>query len=130
MMVLENCIEKEGIKGTKQMKKTTLATIAFTAAFLTSCLSSQTQTTGDAFLWKTEISGNTVYLAGSMHVGKAEDYPLDPDYTKAFEESDILVMEVGEQVSPDDEIYFKYLDKNFSLEDGKTLNDIMPAEIL
>lgn len=112
------------------MKKTTLAIIAFTAAFLTSCLSSQTQNAGDAFLWKTEIRGNTVYLAGSMHLGKAEDYPLYPDYTKAFEESDILVMEIGEQVSPAAEIYFKALDKNFRLEDGKTLNDIMPAETI
>lgn len=54
----------------------------------------------DLLLWKVEREGlpGTLYLAGSMHLGKPEMYPLDEAYDKALSASTHLFMEV---VDPD-----------------------------
>ena len=47
------------------------------------------------FLWRTELGGSTFNLLGSVHVARAELYPLDPRIEAAFEESDALVLELA-----------------------------------
>jgi uncharacterized protein YbaP (TraB family) len=46
-----------------------------------------------SFLWKVQSKTNTVYLLGSIHYLKKEMYPLDEKIEKAFEQSEILVVE-------------------------------------
>jgi uncharacterized protein len=48
---------------------------------------------GKSFFWKVEQKGPTVYILGSVHVLKKEQFSLNPIIEKAFEESDTLVVE-------------------------------------
>lgn len=45
-------------------------------------------------LWKVSGGKATVYLLGSIHLLKEDDYPLDPRMGRALEESDVVVFEV------------------------------------
>jgi NADPH:quinone reductase-like Zn-dependent oxidoreductase len=45
------------------------------------------------FLWRVSGGSGTVYLLGSVHVGKADLYPLPREIEQLFESSDFLVEE-------------------------------------
>jgi len=47
------------------------------------------------FLWKVQSRTNTVYVLGSIHYLKKEMYPLDEKIERAFDQSDILVVEAN-----------------------------------
>jgi uncharacterized protein YbaP (TraB family) len=53
-------------------------------------------------LWRIQSEQNTVYLMGSLHLLKKENYPLHKEIEKAFEDSKVLVLEVdlGEANDP------------------------------
>jgi uncharacterized protein YbaP (TraB family) len=48
-----------------------------------------------SFLWRVHSKTNTVYILGSIHFLKKEMYPLDEKIERAFEQSDILVVEAN-----------------------------------
>jgi len=52
---------------------------------------------GKSFLWKVHSGASTVYISGSIHFLKKEDYPLSPKIESAFEQSDFLVVEANIQ---------------------------------
>jgi uncharacterized protein YbaP (TraB family) len=45
-------------------------------------------------LYRVDYRGNTCYLFGTVHVGQAAFYPLEPRVTQAFSKADKLVIEV------------------------------------
>jgi len=45
-------------------------------------------------VWEVSKNGHTLYLGGSAHLLRAEDYPLPSEFDTAFEKSDRLVLEV------------------------------------
>ena len=47
-----------------------------------------------ACVWKIQGSRNTVYIAGSVHLLRVQDYPLPTAYDIAYEDSDRLYFEV------------------------------------
>lgn len=47
-----------------------------------------------SLLYKVSSKQSTVYILGSIHLAKAELYPLDEAIVKAYEKSDVLVVEV------------------------------------
>jgi uncharacterized protein len=79
-------------------------------------------------LWKVTKGTNTVYLLGSMHLLKDNDYPLSPDVDAAYKDAKKLVFEI----SPDDLMsiagtalmlrYSTYQDPTHKLQD-----DLQPA---
>ncbi len=46
------------------------------------------------FLWEVKSDSSTVYLLGSIHIGKKEMYPLNLIIENAFDECNNLVVEV------------------------------------
>jgi uncharacterized protein YbaP (TraB family) len=51
-------------------------------------------------VWKVSKGKQHFYLAGSIHMLGAEDYPLPPEYLKALNNSDALMLETDlEQLS-------------------------------
>jgi uncharacterized protein YbaP (TraB family) len=48
------------------------------------------------FLWKTRIGESHVYLAGSIHCGRAGDYPLHKAYLEALDAAQTVIFEVAE----------------------------------
>jgi uncharacterized protein YbaP (TraB family) len=55
------------------------------------------------FLWKIESlisSDKTIYLLGSVHMGNASFYPLDPVIEEAYRKSEVLAVEVNTVAVP------------------------------
>ena len=48
-----------------------------------------------SFLWKVQSEGNTVYVLGSLHMLRQEDYPLHKNIEDAFIKSDVLAVEAN-----------------------------------
>lgn len=55
----------------------------------------QGKTGQKSFLWKVQSNKAIIYILGSVHVGKKDMYPLKPIIEKAFNQSNILVVEVN-----------------------------------
>ena len=53
------------------------------------------QDSEQCFLWKVSSKTTTVYLLGSMHVAKADFFPLPKEVEDAFAKSKILVVELN-----------------------------------
>ena len=49
---------------------------------------------GKSILWKSEHNGHTLYLMGSIHVLKQNNYPLAPAMEIAYRDSDVVAFEV------------------------------------
>jgi len=82
------------------LKKVTTAAVflipSFALVFSTSCLpnDSSTETTSKSFLWEVTSDNTTVYLLGSVHVAKANLYPLNRAIEDAYDDSQYVVVEV------------------------------------
>lgn len=50
---------------------------------------------GTTSLWKVESGKNTVYLLGSIHLLKQENYPLNEKMERAFEDAETVVFEMN-----------------------------------
>jgi uncharacterized protein YbaP (TraB family) len=51
-----------------------------------------------AFLWEIKSPNNTVYLLGSWHTLRESDYPLPQQMEQAFNNSDVLVFEIDQDL--------------------------------
>ena len=68
--------------------------------------------------WSVKAEHNTVYLLGSIHVGRSSLYPLAPSIEKAFHNSKTVVVEVNtEEVDPEAIVPYVQLPKGASLTD-------------
>ena len=82
------------------LKKATAAIVliilVFTLVFPTACQStdSSTGTISKSFLWEVTSDSTTVYLLGSVHVAKADLYPLNRAIEDAYDDSRYVVVEV------------------------------------
>src|SRR5687768_12378203 len=72
----------------RRLPRTILAVLSALAV----CTSSSAQTR--SFLWKVESGSKVMYLAGSVHALRADVYPLNPAFERAFQASDTLVEEI------------------------------------
>ena len=65
-----------------------------TVAIVFSTCQAWGQTAYSPALWEVHSAGNTVYLFGTIHVGKADFYPLPSAVEAAFSNSEVLALEV------------------------------------
>lgn len=84
---------------------------------------------GDAaMIWAAEGQQNTVYLLGSLHLLREEDYPLPEIVGLIYEDADVLVMELDT-----DDIDFVDVMATFRelgmLQDGTSLQDVLGEEL-
>ena len=80
------------------------AAILLLAFFILRPLSAQVATTAannHHLLWKVEGKSNVVYLMGSIHLMKAEDYPLAPPLETAYSNAQIAVFETDISIMSD-----------------------------
>ncbi len=89
----------------------------------------QAEAPGDrrALLWRVSDADNSLYLLGSFHALKPEDYPLPAAVESAFAESEALAFEVppAEMESPD---LAKQMMAAGILPEGKTLQSMLSAK--
>jgi len=79
-------------------------------------------------LWKVQGKQNTVYLLGSIHLLKKENYPLPPAIEAAFTNSSIVVFETDLSVAEDLTVAMGLLSKG-QLPEGQTLKDVLSPEV-
>ncbi len=79
-------------------------------------------------LWRAEGATNTVYLLGSIHLLRASDHPLPTAIDTAYEDAEVLVMEL-DMDDLDPMAMQRLFNENGVLQDGTTLEDIMGEEL-
>lgn len=77
-------------------------------------------------LWKLSDADNSVYLLGSFHLLKPDDYPLSRDVDNAFAAADTLVFEVRPSEMHDPATAQKAL-AHAGYGDARTLSQVLPA---
>lgn len=78
-------------------------------------------------LWELHGKHNTVYLLGSIHVLRPNDYPLAPIVLDAYTHAGSLIMEVNLEEIDSDQVQAEML-ASATLSDGKTLPDVLGKE--
>jgi len=80
-------------------------------------------------LWKVSDADNSVYLLGSFHLLKADDYPLPVEVDRAFDDSASLLFEIDPAAltAPDS---MAVMQKYMAYEDGKSLSAVLPKPTL
>lgn len=79
-------------------------------------------------LWHAQGVSNSVYLLGSIHLLRAEDHPLPSIIDAAYEDAEILVMEL-DMDDLDGAAAQRLFNENGVLRDGTTLRDLMGEEL-
>lgn len=79
-------------------------------------------------LWKVSDADNAVYLLGSFHLLKTDDYPLSPDIDAAFAAADKVVFEVPPEQMTDPGAAAKFL-VAAGYGDSRTLSQVLPADL-
>ena len=95
---------------------TTLVTL-----FLTSAVFSQST------VYKVSKGNNSIYLGGTVHILKAEDYPLPKEFDSAFEKSETLVFETDIAAFSDPSISVKMMTQA-TYQDERTLQTVLDKE--
>ncbi|MDI1253645.1 TraB/GumN family protein [Thermomonas sp.] len=80
-------------------------------------------------LWKVSDADNSVYLLGSFHLLKADDYPLPAEVVRAFDDAESLLFEIDprEMNSPDTMAAAR---KYMAYAPGKSLSTVLPKPTL
>src|SRR5690606_29820360 len=111
-----------------------LAALAFNGAALAKETQKTASPSGPAaveppvpLLWKVSSGERSVYLLGSFHLLKPDDYPLSPDVDMAFEDSDAVVFEIPPAEMQSPELGVKMGQAGMRT-DGTTLDSALPAE--
>lgn len=78
-------------------------------------------------LWKIAGTNNAVYLLGSVHVLKEDNYPLPAPIETAYSNAQIVVFEADVAKMEDPEVQMKVMTKA-QLPDGETLEQQLSAE--
>jgi uncharacterized protein YbaP (TraB family) len=73
--------------------------------------------TPPGFLWKVTINGSEFSLAGSIHAGAEDKYPLPKAYLDAYKQSDYVILELKEDFETLEELIFTYAGKDRLKED-------------
>ena len=76
-------------------------------------------------MWKVSDADNSVYLLGSFHLLKQEDYPLPKEIDAAFDDAEALVFEVDprEMTAPET---MATIQKYAAYDAGKSLSTVLP----
>ena len=79
-------------------------------------------------MWKVAGAKNSVYLLGSIHLLRSEDYPLPTALDAAYDDAEVLIMEVD--MDDMDPLAAQTAFTNYGvLQDGTTLRDLMGDEL-
>lgn len=80
-------------------------------------------------LWKVSDGDNAVYLLGSFHLLKPQDYPLSADVEAAFEDAERLVFEMGPGELDGPDVQQRFLAAAGYDEAGGSLRQALPAPL-
>jgi uncharacterized protein YbaP (TraB family) len=82
----------------------------------------------NATVWEISKDGNSIFLAGSVHMLRPRDYPMPAAFDAAFEKSSILVLETDVD-RMDDSDMVDYQNEKFMLPEGQTLKTVLNSAV-
>ena len=82
-----------------------------------------------SLLWQVEGRNSTVYLFGSIHVGKPDFYPLHEQIESAYHGADHIVFEVDPRAAASPEVAIQIQTRGL-LPGGTSLRDVLSEETL
>ena len=77
-------------------------------------------------LWKVSDADNSVYLLGSFHLLKPDDYPLAKEVDAAFDDAESLLFELSPEALAAPDVAGKFA-AAAGYADGRTLQQVLPA---
>ena len=86
----------------------------------------QAQAAKRPLLWKVSDADNSVYLLGSFHLLKADDYPLPAEVDRAFDDSASLLFEIDPAAMVAPETFVRIQAYMGYGEDALTLSQVLP----
>ena len=104
--------------------------LVFSSALFLTCASTHNLASSEntrSSVWKIERDGHTLYLGGSIHILRDDDFPLPIAYDRAYSSSSALVLEADIDQMEDDEV-IDYLMSHMILPDYQTLDTVLDAE--
>ena len=113
-----------------------VAALALPAAIAAASVEQPSQTAAPAaqpaqhpLLWKVSDADNSIYLLGSFHLLKQDDYPLPKEIDAAFDDAESLLFEVDprEMTAPETMVTIQ---KYAAYEEGKSLSSVLPKPTL
>jgi uncharacterized protein YbaP (TraB family) len=102
-------------------RKLTFVLLVFLPALLLPAVAKQP-------LWKIEGKQATVYLLGSVHLLKKENYPLAAPIEAAFDKSKVVVFETDMEALEKPELQMRLVSKS-TLPEGQTLRDQLSPKL-
>ena len=81
----------------------------------------------DAPVWRVTDGESTVYLGGTVHLLRPEDYPLPKEFDQAYEGSSALFFETDISSMNELSVQAQIL-QQLSYSDGRTLKDVLDTE--
>jgi uncharacterized protein YbaP (TraB family) len=102
------------------------AVILILAGFF-SCASSPSKVQAGSSVWKVSRGSNTVFLGGSIHILREEDFPLPDEFDRAFSQSTMLALEADIEQMADENIAL-YLITQMFLPGETTLETLLDSD--
>ena len=105
-----------------------LCKAAVTATLLLACCFSSA-VLAESSVWKVDNGKNEIFIAGTLHVLKSEDFPLPEQFHTAFKQSDDVFFEVDMTRFGSSEVQQK-LAQLVTWKDGRDLSDVLSPKVL
>ena len=93
-------------------------------AVVLSCASSARAGQAGSSVWKISKDGSALFLGGSVHILRDEDFPPPQEFDRAFAQSSMLVLEADIEKMADENVA-QYLMMQMFLPDDKTLESVL-----
>jgi uncharacterized protein YbaP (TraB family) len=81
-----------------------------------------------ATIWEISKNENSIYLAGSMHLLRSQDYPMPAAFDYAYKKSSVLVLETDVDRMDDEDIK-EYQKEKLILPEGQTLKTVLDEDV-
>lgn len=82
----------------------------------------------DLPMWQMNNGENTIYLLGSIHIMPKDIYPLEPELEQAFDDAEVLVVEV-DATTLDQQAVNTFIMQKATFQDSTTLQDVIGEEL-
>ncbi|MEE8118202.1 MAG: TraB/GumN family protein, partial [Gammaproteobacteria bacterium] len=90
-------------------------------------LVSQANDAGQHMLWQVESNGGVMYLLGSVHALRPDDYPLAEAYERAYQLADRVMLEINPQQDTPERIQ-QLSQKLGFISEGESLQDYLSSD--
>lgn len=84
--------------------------------------------TAQTSVWKISGNGNTLYIGGTIHILRPQDYPLPVEFDSAYAKSEVMVFEADVEELEDPEVA-KILLQKAMFKDERTLQSVLSKDV-